>query len=244
MPVAACPECSAFLFAGARRTGVERNPAGSLRLPVATSLTGRACCPYPGRTGILRIDLQGDSGHAHSSSRNRIAGRTGLAAHTLRTVPFACLIWAPAAVRSRSPSRKTGPMPKWWRWMLRKLRCRWRAKMPGDLGVANVNIFYSDWFSGLAGQRYNLIVSNPPYVASGDMRTSPRAMCASSRYPHWLQARTDWTTFAASLSGRKNSWSMVHGSCWSMVMTRPTRCERYLSSVVLPKCCRQKICPG
>jgi len=38
-----------------------------------------------------------------------------------------------------------------------------------NLGAANVSIFYSDWFSGLSGERYNLIVSNPPYVASGDI---------------------------------------------------------------------------
>lgn len=37
------------------------------------------------------------------------------------------------------------------------------------LGIANVNIFCSNWFSALAGQRYDLIVSNPPYVAAGDV---------------------------------------------------------------------------
>jgi release factor glutamine methyltransferase len=54
------------------------------------------------------------------------------------------------------------------------------------LDAANVNIFYSDWFSGLAEQRYNLIVSNPPYIASrdihltqGDVRFEPLSALAS-----------------------------------------------------------------
>jgi release factor glutamine methyltransferase len=34
--------------------------------------------------------------------------------------------------------------------------------------VANVEWLESDWFSGLAARRFELIVSNPPYVAAGD----------------------------------------------------------------------------
>jgi len=33
---------------------------------------------------------------------------------------------------------------------------------------ARVEFIESDWFAGLAGRRFDLIVSNPPYVASGD----------------------------------------------------------------------------
>ena len=36
------------------------------------------------------------------------------------------------------------------------------------LGIANVRFLQSDWFSALAGQRFDLIVSNPPYIAAGD----------------------------------------------------------------------------
>jgi release factor glutamine methyltransferase len=36
------------------------------------------------------------------------------------------------------------------------------------LGVANISFLRSDWFSALDGQRFDLIVSNPPYVADGD----------------------------------------------------------------------------
>ena len=36
------------------------------------------------------------------------------------------------------------------------------------LKLANANFAESHWFSALAGQRYRLIVSNPPYIASDD----------------------------------------------------------------------------
>lgn len=36
------------------------------------------------------------------------------------------------------------------------------------LKLANVNFIASHWFSALAGQRYQLIVSNPPYIATDD----------------------------------------------------------------------------
>jgi release factor glutamine methyltransferase len=37
------------------------------------------------------------------------------------------------------------------------------------LAIGNVSFLHSDWFSVLGGQRYDLIVSNPPYVAAGDV---------------------------------------------------------------------------
>jgi release factor glutamine methyltransferase len=37
------------------------------------------------------------------------------------------------------------------------------------LGIANIRFLLSDWFSALDRQRFDLIVSNPPYVAAGDV---------------------------------------------------------------------------
>lgn len=53
-------------------------------------------------------------------------------------------------------------------------------------GLSNVNFLHSDWFSALAGQRYNLILSNPPYIAEhdphlqqGDVRFEPLSALVS-----------------------------------------------------------------
>lgn len=48
------------------------------------------------------------------------------------------------------------------------------------LGINNVRVLQSDWFSALQGQRFDMIVSNPPYIdeqdphlAQGDVRFEP-----------------------------------------------------------------------
>ena len=37
------------------------------------------------------------------------------------------------------------------------------------LQLENVSVFTSHWFSALADQRFDLIISNPPYIAAGDV---------------------------------------------------------------------------
>ncbi len=40
------------------------------------------------------------------------------------------------------------------------------------LGLEQVSCLQSDWFAQLGGQRFDLVVSNPPYIASGDAHVS------------------------------------------------------------------------
>jgi release factor glutamine methyltransferase len=57
-----------------------------------------------------------------------------------------------------------------------------------DVQVANLRLIQSDWFSTLAGQTFDLIVSNPPYIAEedahlaqGDLRFEPMSALASGK---------------------------------------------------------------
>src|SRR3546814_1977244 len=36
------------------------------------------------------------------------------------------------------------------------------------LGIGNVEFRHGDWLAPLAGERFDLIASNPPYIADGD----------------------------------------------------------------------------
>jgi release factor glutamine methyltransferase len=54
------------------------------------------------------------------------------------------------------------------------------------LNTGNVRLLRSDWFAALQGERFDLIVSNPPYIAEsdahlaqGDLRFEPRAALTS-----------------------------------------------------------------
>ena len=54
------------------------------------------------------------------------------------------------------------------------------------LGLARVQFIESNWFSALDGQRFNVIASNPPYIAAadphlaqGDVRFEPMSALAS-----------------------------------------------------------------
>lgn len=54
------------------------------------------------------------------------------------------------------------------------------------LGLSNVHLLHSDWFTALHGERFDIIVSNPPYIAAadahlsqGDVRFEPPGALAS-----------------------------------------------------------------
>ena len=55
-----------------------------------------------------------------------------------------------------------------------------------QLNLGNVRLLSSNWFGALQGELFDIIVSNPPYVASedthltqGDLRFEPRSALAS-----------------------------------------------------------------
>lgn len=59
-------------------------------------------------------------------------------------------------------------------------------KNAARLGLANLRFLQGDWFSPVAGERFAMVVSNPPYIADddphlgeGDLRFEPRSALAS-----------------------------------------------------------------
>jgi len=59
-------------------------------------------------------------------------------------------------------------------------------KNAASLAITNVRLMLSDWFDALAGERFDLIVSNPPYIeqndvhlTQGDVRFEPISALAS-----------------------------------------------------------------
>jgi release factor glutamine methyltransferase len=70
------------------------------------------------------------------------------------------------------------------------------------LGVANAAFVHSDWYAALEGQRYHLIVSNPPYVAAndahlqqGDLRFEP------------------WSALVSGADGLEDIRRIIGGAC-------------------------------
>jgi release factor glutamine methyltransferase len=46
---------------------------------------------------------------------------------------------------------------------------------------ANVRFLQSDWFAAVAGERFDLIVANPPYIAEGDPHLETGDLCCEPR---------------------------------------------------------------
>ena len=84
------------------------------------------------------------------------------------------------------------------------------------LDIHNARFMHSSWFSGLAGQRFDLVVSNPPYVAEndphlqqGDLPFEPRSALASG-----MEGLDDIRHIAAGVSEHLHSegWLLLeHG---------------------------------
>jgi release factor glutamine methyltransferase len=84
------------------------------------------------------------------------------------------------------------------------------------LGIANVRFLSGHWFSPVAGERYDVIVANPPYLADsdphlqqGDVRFEPRQALASG-----ADGLDDLREIAAQAPGhlRADGWLLLeHG---------------------------------
>lgn len=87
------------------------------------------------------------------------------------------------------------------------------------LGISNARFLASDWFSALAGERFDLIVANPP-ILPRMTRTCCKATCASSHAAPWSPEPTGWMTCATWSMPAVAIWPDAAGWPWSMATTR------------------------
>jgi release factor glutamine methyltransferase len=104
------------------------------------------------------------------------------------------------------------------------------------LGISNVTVLTSDWFSALAGQHFDLIVSNPPYIdehdphlAMGDVRFEPRSALVAAQEG---LADLAWIIAQSRRFLRAGGWLLLeHG--WQQG-------KRYVRCLAIKDMCRWK----
>lgn len=102
------------------------------------------------------------------------------------------------------------------------------------LGIHTVRFLYSDWYTALNGIKANVIVSNPPYVATtdphleqGDVRYEPRSALASGK--DGLDDLRHLITYAPAYL-EANGWLLVeHGYCQAEAVAALFKQQAYVN---------------
>jgi release factor glutamine methyltransferase len=192
-------------------------PSALAGLPGAVPAGCRRTAGLPGRReGILRPAAAGRRARAGAPAGHRDAGRMG-AGSARPAGRRASSTWAPAAAPSRWRSSHAGRMRRWKRSTAAPAPRR-GARQRQRLGLP-VQVPQADWLAG-AG-RYDLVVSNPPYVAAGDphlpaLRHEPQSALVAG--PDGLD---DLRRIVAAAPGHLRP---AAGCCWSTAGTRPRPC--------------------
>ena len=173
-----------------------------------------------GQQGILRPGAAGRRARAGAAARHRDAGRVGAGGAAPAGPRRAWSTWAPAAAPSRWRSSTRGPTRRSRRWTPAPTRWPWRAPTRARLGAAGA--LPPGRLAGGRDGRYDLIVSNPPYVADGDPHLAgpaPRAAAGAGG-----RRRRPGRHPRASSRRRPPTCAPAAGCCWSTAGTRPRPC--------------------
>ncbi len=95
------------------------------------------------------------------------------------------------------------------------------------LGIANVTISQSDWFSELDGQRFATIVSNPPISTRRRPASRRKAILRFEPLTALVAGDQGWPIWRIS-SARDGEYLAARrfGCCWSMAGLRARRFAR------------------
>ena len=95
---------------------------------------------------------------------------------------------------------------------------------------------HGDWFAPVAGQSFDLIVSNPPYIAEGDAHLPALAHEPRSALVSGADGLDDLRSIVAAAGAH-----LRPGCCWSTAGTRRRPCARCWPRRTLPMCARNAI---
>ena len=149
----------------------------------------RADCVHSRTSGILVVAVRSVAGGADSATGDRAPRRTRADASRDGRAGADCRS-RHRQRRDRAGDRKRTPSIA-----CRRDRCNRRMHWPSQPATpracrsAMCSFVQSDWFSRFAGQRFDLIVSNPPYIAIGRSRSGRRRASLRTRSQRCSPAR-------------------------------------------------------
>ena len=196
---------------------VVRTRRRSRRRRCRATLRRAARAPHRRRTarlshrsqGLLAFRTPGHARYARSAPGNRTPRRTRPRASARAKTPSASPTSAPAAARSRwrSPTnvraRRSSPSTT------APPRSKSREANARALRLTNVEFRHGHWCEPLGEGLFDLIASNPPYIALGDLHLD--ATCATSRRRRCRRATMGSTRSATSCALRPRTSSPAAG---------------------------------
>ena len=181
----ACARPPARVAVRVARARARRSAARRIRALVDARERGEPIAYLTGRREFWSLDLAVTPDVLIPRPETELLVELALA-RIPRDVRFASPISARARVRSRSRSHASGRSPACRRPMRARARWKLRAATRRGSAIGNVAFAHGDWCAALGGARFDVIVSNPPYIAAddahleaGDLRFEPSSALAS-----------------------------------------------------------------
>ncbi len=125
-----------------------------------------------GRKGFWKMMLRVDARRADAAARDRDPARRRAAAASAGARRSACSTWASAPARSCWRSWPSGRAPRGLGVDVSEEALAVARDNAAQLGLAGrAALLRGDWTAGLGDASFDLVVSNPPYIATAEIET-------------------------------------------------------------------------